>query len=157
KSVSLTAVALALAALSTRGNAATVSVCAGSDGTNPCSFSLSVDGTQLGSGTYNFDSNGNVVFSGPITGTAANGAYATVGGLNGSSDPILGFSVSAGTPNNSAGGTFSFTFSLPISLSGQLAANSSVSYSLTALSSAGAEVQPLLGAHVVTAQEVDSA
>src|SRR5262249_37717801 len=47
--------------------------------------------------------------------------------------------------------------SLPISLSGQLAANSSVSYSLTALSSAGAEVQPLLGAHVVTAQEVDSA
>jgi hypothetical protein len=74
--------------------------------------------------------------------------------MNGNADPILGFNTSAGT--GLIGGAFSITFTLPIALSGPIAANSSVSYSLTATSAAGAQIAPLLGTSVVIAQEVDT-
>jgi len=73
--------------------------------------------------------------------------------ITGNADPILGFNASAST--GTAGNTFAFNFSLPIALSGPINANSSVSYSLTSTTSAGAQIDPLNG-KVVVAQEVDT-
>lgn len=83
----------------------------------------------------------------------ADGAYLSLDGLWGNIDPIIGFSFAAGT--GAEGRTFSITYSIPVALSGLIEARSSVSYSLTSTTSAGAQIQPLLG-HVVIAQEVDT-
>ncbi len=54
------------------------------------------------------------------------------------------------------GSTFGFTFNLPIALQGPINADSSVSYSLTSLSAAGAQVAPVVGSNIVSAFEVDT-
>lgn len=119
-----------------------------------CTWSIDVDGETVGNGWYEVDSTtGDIRLAGPLTLDLGDGSFVGVNNMNGNIDPILGFSLSAGT--GAAGRTFSFNFSLPIALSGPIVANSSVSYSLTSLSSAGAQLTPLFG-HTVIAQEVDT-
>jgi len=118
-----------------------------------CGFTISVDGQELGAGFYSIDAKtGDLTITNPVS-VQAGELTAQVGGIWGNADPILGFNASAGT--GATGGTFSFTFFLPIALSGPLTANSSVSYSLTSQTAAGAQIAPLFGKTVI-AQEVDT-
>ena len=120
-----------------------------------CSITASIDGEQVASGTYEIDPvTGDLSLSQSITGIVPNGGHIYVTQVFGNADPILGFAVSASTL--AAGNSFSVTFTLPIALAGTIAANSSVSYSLTGTTSAGAQIAPLLGSNVVIAQEVDT-
>lgn len=122
-----------------------------------CSWSLLVDGASLMSGMYSAQADGTLFIDmGMMQMTRVNladGGFISLNGINGNIDPILGFSAAAGT--GAIGHTFAFNFSLPIALSGNVQANSSVSYSLTALSAAGAQISPLFG-HTVIAQDVDT-
>jgi hypothetical protein len=63
--------------------------------------------------------------------------------INGNVDPILGFGIGAST--GAVGNAFSITLTLPIALSGSITADSSISYTLTALTAAGAQLAPLFG------------
>lgn len=118
-----------------------------------CGWSVSVDGVQVGSGGYPTNADGSISVNNPFRWSSGDGSYVSIDSMNGNLDPVLGFSVSAGTA--SAGKTFSFTFSMPISLAGQINANSQIGYTLTSTTAAGAQIAPLLG-HVLTAQEVDT-
>ena len=97
---------------------------------------------------------GTVTGSGGIMWDMGDGNTVRVDGLSGNADPILGFGVGATT--GAGGSTFGFTFNLPIALEGPIDANSSVSYSLSSLSAAGAQVAPVVGSNIVTAFEVDT-
>jgi hypothetical protein len=118
---------------------------------------MSIGDTVVAHGEYAVNPDTGVINVGPgqqIFDSSGSGDWVQIGGLTGNADPILGFSVSAGT--GSAGSAFSFTFNLPIALSGPITASSSVNYSLTSTSVAGAQIDPLLGSNVVIAQEVDT-
>jgi hypothetical protein len=123
-----------------------------------CTWSMEIEGVEIGAGEYSVDQETGAISVSP-TGIlfqdpgSADSPWVAIDGLSGNIDPILGFSVAAGT--GALGKTFAFNFSLPISLSGPIDASSSVSYSLTSLSAAGAQVTPLFGSMVV-AQEVDT-
>ncbi len=101
----------------------------------------------------NIRGNANIVNDG-IMWTMGDGSIARVSSVFGNADPILGFGLGASTQGT--GRTFSFAFDLPIALSGPIQATSSVSYSLTSQTSAGAQIAPLLGGNVVIAQDVDT-
>ena len=90
--------------------------------------------------------------NGGIMWTMDTGETVSVGSLYGNADPILGFGLGASTGDLSS--TFGFTFNLPIALTGQINASSSVSYSLSSLSSDGAQITA--NGNVVTASEVDT-
>ena len=126
---------------------------AGMNCNGACSWSVAVDDREIGSGWYSVDGNGDIVLNAPWSMDLGNGSSVRVDTMSGNIDPIVGFGLGATT--GAAGKTFTFNFSLPIALSGSISANSSVSYSLTSLSDAGAQITPLFG-HVVTAQEVDT-
>jgi hypothetical protein len=129
---------------------------------NNCTWSVAVDGVAqpVLSGSFSIDPTSGSLSPDPgtfstVVGAGENQATVGVGRLWGNADPILGFNVSAGT--GAVAQTFTFTFNLPIALSGTLYANSSVSYSLTGTTSAGAQViLPPLASNVVTAEEVDT-
>jgi len=119
-----------------------------------CSIAASIDGVQVATGTYTIDPRtGDLSLAAPVQGSGA-GGNVSIDSISGNADPILGFSTSAGT--GALGNSFSITLTLPIALSGTIMADSSVSYSLTSLTSAGAQIAPLLGSNIVIAQEVDS-
>lgn len=130
--------------------AGTIVPCAGQ-----CTWSMAIDGQQLASGTYAVDPNSGDILP-ASTGRIADGAGSWIQvDVSGNADPILGFSVSAGT--GSVGSSYSFTFNLPIALSGPIDARSQVSYSLTSLTSAGAQVAATApSGKIVTALEVDT-
>jgi len=109
-------------------------------------ISLNLDPTSI-------SGNGTVVGDG-IVWTMPDSSQLVVNSLSGNADPILGFGIGASTGAN--GSTFGFTFNLPIALQGPINANSSVSYSLTSLSAAGAQIAPVAGANIVSALEVDT-
>jgi hypothetical protein len=117
-----------------------------------CTWTVAVGGKTVETGSYTVDPTTGAIEAGPAS-WSGGGSNVSVQ-LSGNSDPILGFNVSAGT-SAAAGNSFSLTFSMPISLAGPIDASSSVSYSLTSTSGAGAQIQPSNG-HVVTAQEVSS-
>jgi hypothetical protein len=119
-----------------------------------CSYSIEADGIEVATGQYAIDpKSGAISLPDQVNLVLEDGSSVSINSLSGNADPILGFSVGAGT--STLGKTFAFSFSLPISLSGPLQASSSVSYSLTSLTSDGAQIQPQFG-HVVVAQENDS-
>jgi hypothetical protein len=141
----------ALALLSICGSAAagTVVPCDGN-----CNWSVTADGLELAHGQYEVNQEtGDIWLNSPWNIDLGDGAFVAVNGMTGNADPILGFSVAAGT--GAVGKTFSFSFTLPVALDGAITASSSVSYSLTALTAAGAQIDPLFG-KVVVAQEVDT-
>jgi hypothetical protein len=84
-----------------------------------------------------------------------NGGSVSVNGLGGNADPILGFSV--GTTTGAASATVAFVFDLPITLAGNILADARVSYTLTSLSAAGAQISPVVGSTtVVDAFDLDT-
>ncbi len=97
--------------------------------------------------------NGMLTPSGTLMWTMGDGSQVRVSSVYGNADPILGFSLGATTTGT--GRSFAFAFDLPIALDGPIEARSSVSYSLTSTTSAGAQITPL-NSHVVTANEVDT-
>jgi hypothetical protein len=117
-----------------------------------CNWSISVDGHSVMNGMYTADpETGDIILNMPVEVDLGYGL--TVGlDMSGNIDPILGFAVSAST--GSIGSTFGFTFNLPIALQGLINADSSVSYSLSSLSSAGAQITA--NGNIVTASEVDT-
>lgn len=125
-----------------------------------CTWSMTVlseGSAPVRSGTYTINPRtGAITFGSPVRydiPVVRGGGFVQLTSLSGNADPILGFNASAGT--GAGGNTFSFSFSLPIALSGPIGANSSISYSLTSLTSAGAQIDPLNG-KVAVAQEVDT-
>lgn len=149
---------------------ATVAPCL-TDGSCQSSFSIFFNGSSsaAGTGTINIDPETNALSlstegaTGPVTTTAGGGLMWTmptgetirIDSVTGDADPVLGFGLGASTSGSSS--TFAFAFDLPIALEGTIATSSSVSYSLTSLSSAGADISPLLaGGNVVTSQDVDT-
>ena len=95
-----------------------------------------------------------VTGGGGLMWTMGDGSTISVGSLFGNADPILGFGLGAST--SSTGSTFGFTFNLPIALQGPINADSSVSYSLTSTTAAGAQIAPVVGSNIVSAFEVDT-
>jgi hypothetical protein len=120
-----------------------------------CTFSARIDGQLVVQGRFGLGPDGEVIFGGPVAGSSQNGAVASINNLFGNADPILGFGIGASTPTAS-GATFAFNFFLPIAIDGPIDATSSVSYSLTSLGSAGAQVGVLGPGKVVVGEEVDS-
>lgn len=140
-------------------------------GTATCSsgFKLDFQGTSgVGTGELLYDATtgaislnkdldsttGNVMETagGGLMWTMGDGSTISVGSLSGNADPILGFGLGAST--SLSGSTFGFTFNLPIALSGPINADSSVSYSLSSLSTEGAQITA--NGNIVTASEVDT-
>jgi len=153
----------------TQAQAGTIVPC----GDDVCSsdFKIQFNGMDAGAGELLYDAKtgdislntaeesitgpGEATSGGGIMWTMGNGSTVSVGSLFGNADPILGFGLGASTAG-AAGSTFGFTFNLPIALSGPINASSSVSYSLTALSGAGAQIDKVTGTNIVSAFEVDS-
>ena len=81
------------------------------------------------------------------------GSQIMVNSVFGNADPVLGFGLGAST--GATGRSFTFSFDLPIALEGAVEASSSVSYSLTSTTEAGAQILPL-GGNVVNAYDVDT-
>ena len=129
--------------------AGTVSGCTA----DTCTWDMLIDGQSVMSGSYETDADGNISLPEPVSMSDGNGNTMSMNTMNGNIDPIIGFGVGAST---STGSTFGFTFNLPIALSGAINADSSVSYSLSSLSSAGAQVAPVVGSNIVSAFEVDT-
>jgi len=131
-----------------------LSSCIAADGSNVCTWAIIVDGSSVMNGTYTADADGNISFDG--TGEIAGDGYTvSLNSMFGNIDPILGFGLGASTAGG-IGSTFGFTFNLPIALQGPINADSSVSYSLSSLSAAGAQVAPVVGSNIVSAFEVDT-
>lgn len=151
----LLAAMLCTVALSSQG--ALLSQPAGTKSTpecgSACTWSIAVDGTEVAGGWYAADPTSGTLSGGSQRFDLGDGSYVQMNNMFGNIDPILGFAASAGT--GALGKSFAFSFTLPIALSGSLVANASVSYSLTSLTNAGAQITPLFG-KVVVAQEVDS-
>ena len=106
-------------------------------------------------GNYTVDQNGLFSLSGSQTIDYGDGNQVTINDVHGDIDPILFFSANAIT--GASAGTFSFVFTLPVSMSGLISTNSSVSYSLTSGSALPATISPASGfTNVVTAEEVDT-
>ena len=118
-----------------------------------CAVTISIDGTQVASGTFSIDSaTGKITWPGTLTGTLGTSTFSVLD-VNGNADPILGYATAAST--GGSGSAFSVTFTLPIALAGPINAHAEVSYSLTGTTAPGAQISPLFG-HVAIAQEVDS-
>jgi len=125
-----------------------------------CTWSVTVDGGTQNEprweGTFGADpQTGDLSLAEPRTWNDPNdpGAWVSINDVFGNIDPVLGFSVAANT--GAIGKTFAFAFSMPVALSGPIAAHAEVGYTLTATSPAGAQIQPLFGKTVI-AQEVDT-
>jgi hypothetical protein len=112
-----------------------------------------IDGSIVMSGSYQTDADGNIFLPQPVSMSDEFGNTVSINSMNGDIDPIIGFGVGAST---STGSTFGFTFNLPIALQGPINADSSVSYSLSSLTDAGAQVAPVVGSNIVSAFEVDT-
>lgn len=82
------------------------------------------------------------------------GNTVSVNSLSGSADPILNFGLGAST--GSSGSTYAFSFNLPIALSGPIDSASSISYSLTSTTGAGAQIKGIGGNKVVQSWDVDT-
>ncbi|MCG6937692.1 MAG: VPLPA-CTERM sorting domain-containing protein [Gammaproteobacteria bacterium] len=140
---------------------------------NICSAGFTIkfnDNNNAGSGELVYDAktgdialntdptsiNGGIVTgSGGIMWTMPDGSKILVNSLTGNADPILHFGLGASTPAGS-GNTFGFTFNLPIALSGQINASSSLTTPLTSGSSAGAQIQGIGTNKILTAFDVDT-
>jgi len=152
-SAAVASLALSLALSAPAGAIAAGAGC-GEDG-SLCSFSVQADGQDLGTGRYTIGTDGLLHIVAPRTFTLDDGSTVGITDINGSPDPVLGFAASANTLAN--GHSFIFNFDLPINLSGPIAANSKISYSLTGTTAAGAEIKPLDPIHkILYALEVDT-
>jgi hypothetical protein len=149
--VSLVVVLLVVLGFASNAIAGTILGC-GADG-SACGISVSIDGTQVATGSYEIDpETGALSLSSPVGGSVGS-SNVMVDNISGNADPILGFGI--GSSTGATGNSFSITLTLPIALSGPINANSSINYTLTSLTGAGAQLAPLFGTTLI-AQEVDS-
>ncbi len=116
-------------------------------GKNICSASFSIkDGnTEVGGGEFNYDSN-----SGDI--------FLSKDNISGDGAPNLsdGITWNLGATTGATASNYSFFFDLPIAISGPISTKSSVSYSLTSKTSAGAQIQGFGGNKIVQSWDVDA-
>jgi|GEM_PF-3172663 len=131
-------------------------------------FSVSMNGKPMGGGeliydaktgaislnTQNITGKGRATQGGGIMWITPNGNQIMLNSLGGNADPLLSFGLGATT--KSSGATFAFAFDLPIALSGPINTASSVSYSLTSNTSAGAQISGIGGNKVVQSWDVDT-
>ncbi len=94
------------------------------------------------------NSNGSLIWSMP------NGNEISVNNVFGNGDPILGFGLGASA--GAMGGTFSFSFDLPVSIGGLINARSEIGYTLTDTLGDGAEISGIGGDKILQAFEIDS-
>ncbi len=161
KSLKMTFKTTAAAAVLSAGLFSAPQVLAGSIvqcGEAICSTTYDVsigDLTIRDAGTLVYDAKTGEISLGSEINTFSDGAgnSLSVNSLGGNADPILLFGVGATTGANSS--SFGFTFNLPVQIAGQISANSSVSYSLTAGTAAGAQITPIF-TNVVSAFELDT-
>jgi len=118
-----------------------------------CSFRVTVDGVQAGTGNYTIDPETGAITLVTAAEFEGDGWTASVDSVSGNADPILGFSASAST--DGLGHIFSFAFDLPINLSGPQVATSAIGYTLTATTPVGARIQPIDDT-VLTAFDLDT-
>jgi hypothetical protein len=145
-------VSVLLVGLGFASHATASTIDCGADG-SACGISLSIEGTEVATGTYQIDSTtGALSLASPVQGSLGTSSV-SVNDINGNADPILGFGIGAST--GGVGNAFSITLTLPIALTGPLNANSSIQYTLTALSVAGAQLTPLFGKTLI-GQELDT-
>jgi hypothetical protein len=123
-----------------------------------CSVTLTISDfaghSQSATTSFTLGSEGEIIFTKPFSLTSL-GSTATVGNIFGSTDPILGYAVS-GSTGTSSGATFSFAFSLPISIAAgsKVDSHAETSYSLTALGST-ATLSPFL-TKVATSKDINT-
>ena len=126
----------------------------GANGSN-CFFSVGFNGQTLGTGNFQVAENGALDLFASGVWRAPNGNFIRVEDLEGNQDPVLGFSASAGTGD--VGGVFTVSFNLPVNIAGEIFANSAIGYTLTALTAAGASIQPIFSSNtIMRAYEVDT-
>lgn len=77
----------------------------------------------------------------------------SVSALSGNADPVLGFGIGAST--GTTGATFGFNFDLPVAIEGTILAQSSMTYSLTSTTGAGAQITAPVSGKVLSANEFD--
>jgi hypothetical protein len=120
---------------------------------NTCTWNISVDGTDVMSGMYMADADGNIILSNPVD--IVGDGYTVSLDMNGNIDPLLGFGLGA-TNTSGALKTFAFAFSLPLGgLTVPIATASDLGTSLTAFTSAGGSVFPTLGiGKIVDSQDI---
>ena len=119
-------------------------------------FDVFIGGEKAGSSSFSYDPvSGDIEFdTSNALWRGTNGASFRITSLDGNVDPILGFSFAASTGTSAS--SFAVSFDLPIDIAGQIAAKSSVTYALTALTGVGAQISPLgVGNKVVRAWDVD--
>ncbi len=147
-------------------NAGTIVPC----GKATCSsaFTIKADGKNIGGGEFLYDAKtGDIALSkekiigsgvandfGGITWSLDNGEKVMVNSISGNADPVLFFNLGAETTSSAS--NYSFIFDLPIALSDPIETKSSVSYSLTSKTSAGAQIQGLGGNKVVQSWDIDT-
>lgn len=135
-----------------------------------CSASFSIqDGEiEVGGGKFNYDAKtGDISLSqenitgggtanagGGITWNLGSGKEVSIHSITGNADPILFFNLGATT--GASASNYSFFFDLPIAISGPIDTKSSVSYSLTSKTDAGAQIQGLGGGKVVQSWDIDT-
>lgn len=132
------------------------------------SFSINEGDKEVGGGEFNYDAKSGVISlskekitgrgslnaSGGITWNLGNGKAVSINSIDGNADPILFFNLGATT--GATASNYSFFFDLPIAISGPIETKSSVSYSLTSKTDAGAQIQGLGGGKVVQSWDIDS-
>jgi PEP-CTERM motif len=110
--------------------------------------------TVLGTGTYSVDTRGNISLLNPVRLTTADGASVNINSLNGNVDPFI--LINAGATTGAVGHAFSLTLDVPLSISGTLIADSTISYSLTAAPGATATVKSALsGRKILSGDDLD--
>jgi hypothetical protein len=116
-----------------------------------CGWEIAVDGVTLASGGFNIDDDGNTTIDGnPSVGGEEADFSASVDSFSAQVDPELVVAASAVNRSN-APKTFSFAFSLPIALSGDLPIETyaSLGTTLTASSAGDGTVFPTLGVNKI--------
>ncbi len=113
-----------------------------------CGWSISVDGSEVGSGGYDIDEFGNVSLANPVEVSGA-GFSIQIDSIGGNVDPEIIFGVGA---TNTSGGTktFAFSFSLPLAgLTGLIDTEAVLGQTLTAPSESGVTLFPTLGGGLI--------
>ena len=126
-----------------------------------CGYSLSVDGTVVGSGNFSIDSSGNVSLNGGEGAFFQGDGYtANISGIGGNVDPSLVFGGGS-TNSGLVDKTFAFTFSVPLvpPLSAPIKTHSEMGITLTPPSAAGpaglAQVYATsTSGHIMEAQDI---
>lgn len=130
-------------------------------------FTLYVNDLDVGGGQLLYDAEKGTIsldtmnFRGNAVPNGTGGLYwnagdthVTVTGLSGNADPNLIFGIGATTTTNAA--TFSFSFSLPVSLSGPIHATSGIQYTLTGGGPVARMTPVSLDGNALHAYEVDT-